>query len=58
MRKTATNRIMGERIQELLEEEILRNSHAKKKKKVGGEYPESVEVEMSGATLLVLSIHQ
>lgn len=42
---------MGERIQELLEEEILRNSHAKKKKKVGGEYPESVEVEMSGATL-------
>lgn len=43
---------MGERIQELLEEEILRNSHAKKKKKGGGEeYPESVEVEMSGATL-------
>ena len=39
---------MGERIQELLEEEILRNSHAKKK---GKEYPESVEVEMSGDTL-------
>ena len=42
---------MGERIQELLEEEILRNSHAKKKKGGGKEYPESVEMEMIGATL-------